>query len=93
MKLLLLVGLFMSSLWVLSWTVPMASIHDRVDVYVLPGCGACAQAERSLYNAHIAFNEREFKKGMVAAPTLYINGKYYGVGVDAVEQYIQERQQ
>lgn len=58
---------------------------DKVVLTTLPGCEACEQAKQILYSHHIKFSTKQESWGY--APKLYVNGKYMGTGVGAVETY------
>lgn len=87
MKILIVVLISMG----IALNVLAASNKDRVDLYVTDGCAACLVSEKRLHEANIAFNEKPLKSNMSFAPTLYVNNQFYGIGVEAVNKYINER--
>jgi glutaredoxin len=79
----------------LSGALPSISIakpRAQTDIVVLvtaPNCPACETAKQMLKQHNIKYTIGDYKKYKARlVPQLYVNGKYLGYGVDAVEKYI-----
>lgn len=64
---------------------------DKVELAVMNGCGACEIAEYELTGNHISFTTIPPTKESRGVPQLFVNGRYVGMGVFVVEEYINAR--
>lgn len=60
---------------------------DRIELRVSSECSACKEAEALLKARGVVFTERSASSGKYV-PQLYVNGKFEGYGVGAVEEYL-----
>lgn len=61
---------------------------DRVVLKVITGCPNCEEAEQILSSHRIKFSVvNEDQNGSGYYPKLFVNGRYYGTGADAVQRY------
>lgn len=63
----------------------IAATNHKVLLVVIPGCGYCSEAEKILDNHGIKYTTSE---GNGAVPRLYVDGKYKGTGIDAVQTWV-----
>lgn len=59
---------------------------QKVLLLVRPGCQYCAEAKMILNKHRIPYQTKVAESGPV--PRLYIEGKYYGTGSDAVLKWV-----
>lgn len=78
--------ILLSTVCMNSWAY---KVGDKVVLKTSNGCGACQEAKQLLNSKHIPYTETSPNSGKYV-PQLYVNGKFKGYGVDAVESYIHE---
>lgn len=69
-------------------TLAIANVNHNVLLVILPGCHYCSEAENILDNSGIKYRTAVTNHG--AVPKLYVDGKYKGTGVDAVQTWVEQ---
>lgn len=82
-KLILLILLVL-----ITFSVKAYNKGDIVKLTVSEDCSYCKEAENILKKYHIPFT---VKNGDGPVPQLYVNDKYIGIGVEAVENYAKKK--
>lgn len=70
------------------FAVTYVAQSDSVVLHVMNGCDACQQAEQLLNKHHIKYST--VHKGGEIVPQLWVNGRFKGYGIRAVEVYVKQ---
>lgn len=74
------------SIALVSSSLSYSSPNHNVLLIVIPGCHYCQQAENILDSYGIRYRTSPTDHGSV--PRLYVDGRYQGTGLDAVQSWV-----